>query len=91
MRYNSANESRHQEREQLLYELFQSEIRYTMDMVTARDAYLVPLRKQIPAQASHGLLSGRIVCTDQELRLLFGNLDRLLFLHQEYLSKLESR
>ncbi|KAG2175617.1 hypothetical protein INT43_001264 [Umbelopsis isabellina] len=86
-----ANESRHQEREQLLYELFQSEIRYTMDMVTARDAYLVPLRKQIPAQASHGLLSGRIVCTDQELRLLFGNLEQLLFLHQEYLSKLESR
>lgn len=89
--YNSANESRHRERELLLYDMYQSEAQYIMDLVIARDAYLNPLRKQIPAQTSHGLLSGRIVCTDQELRLLFNNLEQILEQHQEYLAKLENR
>ncbi|GAB5588655.1 Ras protein-specific guanine nucleotide-releasing factor [Umbelopsis nana] len=86
-----ANESRHRERELLLYDMYQSEAQYIMDLVVARDAYINPLRKQIPAQTSHGLLSGRIVCTDQELRLLFNNLEQILELHREYLAKLEDR
>ncbi|CAO3661296.1 unnamed protein product [Umbelopsis ramanniana] len=86
-----ANESRHRDRELLLYDMYQSEAQYIMDLVIARDAYLNPLRKQIPAQTSHGLLSGRIVCTDHELRLLFNNIEQLLELHQDYLAKLESR
>jgi hypothetical protein len=87
----AANESRHRERELLLYDMYQSEAQYTIDLVVARDAYINPLRKQIPAQTSHGLLSGRIVCTDQELRLLFNNLEQILELHREYLAKLENR
>ncbi|KAG2183972.1 hypothetical protein INT44_008983 [Umbelopsis vinacea] len=71
--------------------MYQSEAQYIMNLVIARDAYLNPLRKQIPAQTSHGLLSGRIVCTDQELRLLFNNVEQLLELHQDYLAKLENR
>jgi hypothetical protein len=71
--------------------MYQSEAQYIMDLVITRDAYLTPLRKQIPAQTSHGLLSGRIVCTDQELRLLFNNIEQLLDLHQDYLAKLETR
>lgn len=89
--FSLANESRHRERELLLYDMYQSEAQYIMDLVIARDAYLNPLRKQIPAQTSHGLLSGRIVCTDHELRLLFSNIEQLLELHQDYLAKLESR
>ena len=89
--FSLANESRHRDRELLLYDMYQSEAQYIMDLVIARDAYLNPLRKQIPAQTSHGLLSGRIVCTDHELRLLFNNIEQLLELHQDYLAKLESR
>ncbi|RUP46060.1 Dbl homology domain-containing protein, partial [Jimgerdemannia flammicorona] len=80
-----------QRREAALRELYDTERQYVKRLRLLQDVFLNPLRAAIKHQANRSFLSGKIICTEAEINLIFGNLEQILNLHQSLLKGLQER
>ncbi|OZJ06627.1 hypothetical protein BZG36_00371 [Bifiguratus adelaidae] len=91
------SESRHQARERVLIELFTEEQRYVHTLQSLYNLFYLPLRAQASsddAMSSRGGLfhvGKASLCTAQDLRVVFRNLEQIYQLHSQFLNDLRDR
>ncbi|ORY90992.1 Dbl homology domain-containing protein [Syncephalastrum racemosum] len=81
----------HRNREALVQKLFTSEQAYLESLDLVVDVFLKPLRKDSKSSGFNFLGMKKMVCTEREIRWLFGNFDDILNVQREILKSLEQR
>ncbi|KAI9020805.1 Dbl homology domain-containing protein [Phycomyces nitens] len=81
----------HRQREALIHQLYTSEQAYLESLELVLSVFLDPLRKNSKQSSFNFLGMKKLVCTDRELKWLFGNFDEILEIHREILASLEAR
>jgi len=86
-------EVRYRDREQSIQEIYQSEFEYIAILQHGRESYEAKMRSQVQQHSKRGgLLSGnKLICTDQEINILFANHQDILATHHQFLDDLDER
>ncbi|KAL1926986.1 hypothetical protein VTP01DRAFT_5316 [Rhizomucor pusillus] len=81
----------HRNRESIIQQLHASEQAYLESLNLIMGVFLQPLRKDAKQSAFSFLGMKKMVCTEREIRWLFGNFDEIHQVHKEILDSLERR
>ncbi|KAG2185755.1 hypothetical protein INT43_002190 [Umbelopsis isabellina] len=86
-------EVRYRDREQSIQDIYASEIEYLALLQHGSEMFEQKMRVQVQQQSKKGgILSGnKIICTDQDINILFGNHHEILAAHRRFLEDLEER
>lgn len=80
-----------QQREAIIFEIFEGEKRYLDTLSTILNAYVLPLRKSLKTTSFGFLGLKKAPCTEKEISWLFNNLDEIYQLHFDNLTVLSER
>ncbi|KAF7725249.1 Protein T2 [Apophysomyces ossiformis] len=81
----------HRQREALVHQLHASEQAYLESLNLLNKIFLQPIRKSSKQSSFNFLGVKKMICTEREIRWLFGNFDDILKIHTEILTSLEER
>jgi hypothetical protein len=84
-------EIQHRKREAFIQELHSTEKTYIKSLELITEFYINPLRKGTKQSSFNFLGMKKMVCTEREMRWLFGNIQDILSAHHEIISSLEKR
>ncbi|CDH55192.1 hypothetical protein RO3G_04521 [Lichtheimia corymbifera JMRC:FSU:9682] len=81
----------HRNREEIVHQLYASERAYIESLNLLLNVFLNPLRKDAKQSSFKLLGMKKMVCTEREIRWLFGNLDEIIQTQRDILASLEER
>ncbi|KAI8393644.1 Dbl homology domain-containing protein [Radiomyces spectabilis] len=81
----------HRNRETLVQQLYASEQAYLQSLSLIMHIFFQPLRKGQKSSSFKFLSMKKTICTEKEMRWLFGNLEEIYQVHQHILQSLEER
>ncbi|KAG0192822.1 Protein T2 [Apophysomyces sp. BC1034] len=81
----------HRQREALVHQLHASEQAYLESLNLVNKIFLEPIRKSAKQSSFNFLGMKKMICTEREIKWLFGNFDDILKIHSEILTGLEQR
>ncbi|CAM0134758.1 unnamed protein product [Umbelopsis sp. WA50703] len=86
-------EVRYRDREQTIQDIYESELEYLSLLQHGLEIFEHKMRVQVQQQSKKGgILSGnKIICTDQDINILFGNHHEILTTHRRFLDDLDER
>jgi hypothetical protein len=79
------------ERESYVNQLVTSEQAYLKSLDLVVSVFLTPLKKDSKQTSFNFLGSRKLVCTERELKWLFGNFETIVEIHRTILASLEQR
>jgi RhoGEF domain len=87
-------EVRYRDREQSIQDIYHSELEYIALLQHGREVFEQKMRLQVQQQSKRGGLlssSNKIICTDQEINILFALHQDILATHHRFLDELDER
>jgi hypothetical protein len=87
-------EVRYRDREQSIQDIYHSELEYIALLQHGREIFENKMRLQVQQQSKRGGLlssSNKILCTDQEINILFALHQDILATHHRFLDELDER
>ncbi|KAH8551702.1 Dbl homology domain-containing protein [Umbelopsis sp. PMI_123] len=87
-------EVRYRDREQAIQDIYNSELEYMALLQLGREIFESKMRLQVQQQSKRGgLLSGsnKVICTDQEINILFALHQDIMTTHHRFLDELDER
>lgn len=81
----------HRNREDIVHQLYASERAYIESLNLLLNVFLNPLRKDAKQSSFKLLGMKKMICTEREIRWLFGNIDEIIQTQRDILASLEER